>query len=228
MPYRMDVEELDVPVDDTDNEELTEEQEEEEERLAEERSRKRLGRFARGCLEVAAFLLLCAAGVFFAERGAGIAVGYLLPPNVLALSLMAGSILALVVGMFSINRRVLGGLMMILCGWLMLFTYALANLQEPEYLSVTIPGTQQKLEMTLVSTYASTTLLLDEPILEPILSHRWKFPVHGRNIPLDELIELRRISRQNVVHLYYEGRLWAVYDPAADSWADVLNHEEIE
>lgn len=211
----------------TSQEEILDEMTEEEEAELEAAEKQRYTRFARGCLELAAFMLVLAGCFTLLDLKANISVLYILPPHVLPLVCMAASFLSLMVGLFSIRRNAFAMMVMVLSGWMILFVYATIYLQEPEMICRNIPGTDKDVVLTLVSTPGSAILHIDEPISENLLSHHWKFPVHDRNLPLDDLIILE-LQDEGDVYLLFDGRLWAVYNPDTNDWTDVLHHKEPE
>ncbi len=200
---------------------------EEEEAELEAEEQRRHTRFAKGCLEAAACMLLLAGIFALLELKANISVLYILPPHVLPLACMAASFLALMVGLFGIRRNAFAMMVMVLSGWMILFVYAMIYLQEPETIHREVPGTDKSIVLTLVSTPGSAILHIDEPIIEGVMSHHWKLPVHDRNVPLDDLIVLEQQASGDV-HLLFDGRLWAVYDPESNNWTDVLHQEKTE
>lgn len=179
--------------------------------------------FARGCLEIGAVMLLLAGLFMLLESKGHVCLFYTWPPHVLSLSCMAGSFLALMTGLFALGRNAFAMIVMVLSGWTVLLVMAFIYLQSPEIMHTTIPGTEKNITLTLVSTPGSATLYIDEPLIGGVLSRHWALPVHDRNMPLFELIELR--EEEQTVELIFDGRRWAVYNPARDSWADVLHHE---
>ncbi|MDE5565212.1 MAG: hypothetical protein K2I93_08640 [Oscillospiraceae bacterium] len=200
---------------------------EDEEAALEAEEKHRHTRFARGCLEVAVFMLVLAGAFTLLELKANISVLYILPPHILPLACMATSLLALMVGLFGIRRNAFAMMVMVLSGWMVLFVYAMIYLQEPETIHKAVPGTDKNVVLTLVSTLGSATLYIDEPIVENVVSYHWKLPVHDKNMPLDDLVVLE-LQESGEVHLLFDERLWAVYDPETNVWADVLHHEESE
>lgn len=222
MPQKTALTEQISPPDQKEPESLTEEEEEE---ALEAEDRRKMSRLARGCLEMAV-LMLVLAGVFLVmELKAHLSVLYVLPPYTLVLGCVAASFFSMMAGLFSVRRTAFAMMVMVLGGWMVLFVMAMIYLQEPETIVKSIPGTEQSVLMTLVSTPISSSLYIEEPIKDNLLSKRWKFPVHGKNIPLDELITLKEAKDGDTVQLFFEGRLWAVFDPETGNWADVLQHE---
>lgn len=187
---------------------------------------RRTSRFARGCLEVGAGMLVLAGLFMLLESKAHICLFYTWPPHVLSLACMAGSFLSLMVGLFALGKNAFAMLVMILSGWTVLLVLAFVRLQDPETMQMPIPGTERTAVMTLVSTPGSATLYIDEPMIWGVLSRHWALPVHDRNLPLVELVELE--EQEDTVQLIFNGRLWAVYDPERNTWADVLHHEAAE
>lgn len=200
---------------------------EEEEAALEEEHRRKMSRLARGCLEMAALMLALAGMFLLLETKAHLSVLYVLPPYTLSLSCVAASFFSMMAGLFTLRKNTFAMLVMLMGGWMVLFVMAAIYLQEPETIYRMMPDETREIRITLVSTPISSSLYIEEPIRENLLSERWKFPVHGKNIPLDDLIVLKKTA-EGEVHMLYEGRLWAVYDPEDSSWEDVLHHDEEE
>lgn len=199
--------------------------EEEEEAAYEAESHRRMSRLARGCMGMAVVFLVLAGGFLLLESKAHLSVLYLLPPHTLSLTCVAASFFSMMAALFSLRKTTFAMLVMILGGWMVLGVMAVIYVQQPETITRTLPGTDQSVRLTLVSTPISSTLYIEEPLTENLLAKRWKFQVHGKNIPLDELIALEETDA-DMVALYFEDTLWAVCDPAAGKWMDTLTYEE--
>lgn len=197
---------------------------EEEEEALEEKHRRWLIKLARGCLEMAVLMLILAGVFILLEQRGNLSVLYVLPPYTLSLSCVAASFFSIMAGLFTIRRNAFAMLVMVLGGWMLLFVMAMIYFQEPETLTKEIPGSDHKITMTLVSSPIASSLYVEEPLHEYWLARRWKFRVHGKNIPLSELIELKQTEELDVA-LYYGGKLWAVCDAETGEWSDVLEYE---
>ena len=112
---------------------------------------------------------------------------------------------------------------MILSGWTVLLVLATIYLDEPEGIEKPIPGTDRSVSLTLVSTPISSNLYIDEPVIHGFLSRHWKLPVHDRNLPLSDLVDLQE-QGSGEVYLVFDTKVWAVYDPVKATWNDVLHH----
>lgn len=201
------------------------EDEEIDEAAAEAENRRRMSRLARCCLGMAVVFLLLAGGILLLEAKAHISVLYTLPPATLALSCVAASFFSMMAGLFSLRKTAFAMMVMVLGGWTVLGVLAVIYLQNPETITRELPGTEQSVRLTLVSTPISSTLYIEKPLTENLLARRWKFQVHGKNIPLDELITLEEMD-EAMVALYFEDTLWAVCDPVTGEWMDTLRYEE--
>ena len=202
---------------------MDEEMTEEEEKALVSGEKSGTSRFARGCLEIGAVLLILAGLFMVLESKAHLCFCYTWPPHVLSLSCIAGSMLALMTGLFALGRNTFAMMVMILSGWTVLLVLATIYLEEPEGIKKPIPGTDKTAVLTLVSTPLSSNLYIDEPIIGGVLSRHWKLPVHDRNLPLDELVELQGQDSGDV-YLIFDTKIWAVYDPVKKTWNDVLHH----
>lgn len=202
---------------------LTDEMTEEEEKALESGESSSFSRFARGCL-IAGAVLLALAGLFMIlESKAHICFLYTLPPHVLSLSCIAGSMLSLMIGLFVLGKNTFAMLVMILSGWTVLLVAGTIYLEDIETIHMPIPNTEKTAVMSLCSTPIATTLYIDEPVIKGVLSRHWKVPVHDRNLPLAELIELQGLETGEV-YLVFDAKVWAAYDPVKDTWNDVLHH----
>ena len=202
---------------------MDEEMTEEEEQALAAGEQTGTSRFARGCLEVGAVLLVLAGLFMVLESKAHLCFCYTWPPHVLSLSCIAGSMLSLMTGLFALGRNTFAMMVMILSGWTVLLVLATIYLEEPEGIEKPIPGTEHSVVMTLVSTPVSSNLYIDQPVIKGFLSRHWKLPVHDRNQPLDELVELLE-QDSGEVYLVFDAKVWAVYDPVKKTWNDVLHH----
>ncbi|MCR4647061.1 MAG: hypothetical protein K5695_16915 [Oscillospiraceae bacterium] len=202
---------------------LTDEMTEEEEKALESGEHSSFSRLARGCLITGAVLLALAGLFMILESKAHICFFYTLPPHVLSLSCIAGSMLSLMIGLFVLGKNTFAMLVMILSGWTVLLVAGTIYLEDIESIHMPIPNTQKTTVMSLCSTPVATTLYIDEPAVKGVLSRHWKVPVHDRNLPLTELIELQG-QETGEVYLIFDAKVWAVYDPVKDTWNDVLHH----
>lgn len=199
---------------------------EEEEKALEQESRRKMSRLARGCLEMAVLMLVLSGVVYLLEQKAHLSVLYVLPPYTLILCCITASFFLMMAALFSVRRVAFAMFVMLLGGWAGLAVLAMTYLQKPESVTLTIPDTEQSVQFTLITTPISTSLYIEEPIRENVLAHRWKLPIHGKNLPLEELIRLDT-RKDGTIGMFYDGQLWAVYDPVMDSWADILTHQEM-
>ena len=202
---------------------MSDEMTEEEENALVSSEKSGTSRFARGCLEIGAVLLVLAAVFMVLESKAHLCFCYSWPPHVLSLSCIAGSMLSLMIGLFSLGRNTFAMLVMILSGWTVLLVLATIYLEDPDGTERPIPGTDRSVTLTLVSTPLSSNLYIDEPVIHGFLSRHWKLPVHDRNLPLSELVDLQQ-QDSGEVYLVFDAKVWAVYDPVKDTWNDVLHH----
>ena len=197
--------------------------EEAEEAILDAKDRRTMDRFAKRCLRVAIGSVIVGALLFFAETKLGICFGYTLAPHVIPLAFFGGGMLALIIAMIGLQRKIVMAIVLLIFGWYMILLYGVFDRLSPETVYAYLPGTSRLVQVTRVTSYTSTKLYIDEPIVWNVGSHRFTLPVQGRTKPMVELVHLQFDPDNEVVRLFYEDRLWAVYDPKEDVWYDLLH-----
>ena len=197
--------------------------EEAEDAILDAKDRRTMDRFAKRCLRTAIGFVVAGALLFLAEAKLGICFGYTLAPHVIPLAFFGGGMLALIIAMIGLQRKIVMALVLLCFGWYMILLYGIFDRLSPETAYTYLPGTSRLVQMTRVTSYTSTKLYIDEPIVWNVVSRRFTLPVQGRTRPMVELVYLEFDPDNEVVRLSYEDRLWAVYDPKAAVWYDLLH-----
>lgn len=192
-----------------------------EDALDAEEDERKMSRFSRGCLEVAAVFAGIAALLLLLGQ-VGICIGYELGQLVLPLTFASGSLIALTVSLFSAYRRTLASFVMILTVWFLVVTYVVTNYQFPEVIPTTLPHTETDVVLTQITTPLNATLCVDEVLIPGVMSRRFKVPVHPKYIPFGYQVALQWSEDEAQVELYYNEQLWALYDPEKKRWETVL------
>ncbi|MCR5718734.1 MAG: hypothetical protein K6F80_06855 [Oscillospiraceae bacterium] len=202
-------------------EETEEEAEAEEEVEAEEEAEeeRRISRFTRGCLEVAGFYAALAFLLLLLEQF-GICIGYELPQLFLPLTMVAGSLLALTVCLYSALRKALASFVMVVSIWFLIMLYAITNFQFPEVIPTKLPETNKEIVLTQITTPINANLCVDEILIPGIVSRRFKMPVHPKYVPLRYQVQLLYNEETKCDELYYNDILWAVYTPNKNRWTN--------
>ena len=206
---------------------LTEEEraaiEAQEDAFDQEDEERQMSAFSRGCLEVAGFFAILAALIFFLEHGGGICIGYMLPQLFVPLCCVAASMLALTTCLFSMLRKGLAAVVLIVTVWFLVLLYGVTNYQFPEVIPTSLPHTEEPVLLTQITTPIAVNLCVDEELIPGVVSRRFKVPVHPRYVPLNYQVSMVWSEEHERVLLYYNEKLWAVYDPGKSRWTDTLH-----
>ncbi len=209
---------------------LTEEEraaiEEQEDEFDAQEEEHRLSLFARGCLEVAGVFAGLAALVLILGQ-VGICIGCGLGQLVVPLTLAAGSLLALTTCLFSSFHKALGGAALVVTIWFIILVYGITNFQFPEVIETTLPHTGEKVVLTQITTPIGATLCVDDILIPGAVSKRFKMPVHPKYIPFGYQVRLDWNEEFERVDLYYNEKIWAVYDPERKRWENAAGKEGV-